>query len=285
MMGQMDTIVKIGAIRPCSLDQMVRTDPVDSTPIKTSSWEWMFRVLKAAVEHATEGIIMLDLNGIIRYANEETAKAHGYTSRAQLLGRDLAALHTPQQMQEHVTSFVTEAMRLGSLEGPLEHVTRDGVIFNTDTKMKRVRNEAGDDVGLIIFHMNMAELEEVEAAPAAQVQTVRAQPAPAEVPPAPESPVPAAFCEKLTQPVAYRYTAGEQITIVPEPAPMPQETKVTASPSAAAAQGPASAPAPAHVQAGDEGADPYLELRKANGGGPLDTTKLADLAELLKRLG
>jgi PAS domain S-box-containing protein len=226
----MDTIGKIGAIRPCSLEQLVEGQRIDNAAIKSSSWEWMFRVLKAAAEHATEGIVVLDAAGVIRFANEISAKAHGYASRTNLLGKDLAAFHSPEQMAGHVTPFMKEAMREGQWEGPLEHIRADGALFSTRTKMTRVRNEDWDNVGLIIFHTYAGQLDEA-----------RPEPAPA------ENRVPAAFCEKLTQPVINRYSGSE-------------------------------------TDSGHDTSDPYLELRKASGG-PLNTGKLAELAEMLKRLG
>jgi PAS domain S-box-containing protein len=226
----MDTIGKIGTIRPCSLEQMLNGQRIDSTAIKSSSWEWMFRVLKVAAEHAAEGIVVLDAAGIIRFANEISAKAHGYASRTNLLGRDLSAFHSQEQMTDHVTPFMKEAMREGQSEGPLEHIRADGTIFSTRTKMTRVRNEDWDDVGLIVFDTYASQLDEA-----------RPEPTPA------ENRVPAAFCEKLTQPVSYRYSSDE-----------------TAS--------------------GRDTDDPYLELRKASGG-PLNADKLSELAAMLKRLG
>jgi PAS domain S-box-containing protein len=243
----MDTIVKIGEIRPLNSEQMLRGEQIDSTAIRSTSWEWMFRVLKIAVEHATEGIVVLDAAGIIRFANDVSARMHGYASRANLLGRDLAAFHSQEQMTDHVTPFIKEAMRVGWCEGPLEHIRRDGVVFSADTKMTRVRNEDWDDVGLIVFHTDTSQRDEAKADLAAAGEEFRKELAmrDQQVATAPaRDRGPEAFCEKLTQPVSYRYGTDEQT---------PDAT------------------------------DPYLELRKTNGG-PLDPAKLAELAAMLKRL-
>jgi PAS domain S-box-containing protein len=236
---------------------------MDSTAIKSSSWEWMFRVLKIAAEHAGEGIIVVDSAGIIRFANSAAAKAHGYEWRTHLLGKDLLALHSAEQIDQQVKPFMESALRLGEFSGSLEHTRRDGTTFRTDTKMSRVRNEAGDDAGFIIFQKDTAELDEARAALAAVNEQFRrelARKAELEASAPAAKPAPKAFADRLTQPVRYRYSpdAGQGGETKPDNAAQPQ--------------------------AAAEGTDPYLELRKA-AGGPLDTGKLAELAELLKRLG
>jgi PAS domain S-box-containing protein len=244
----MDIIVKIGEIRPLNSEQMLRGDRFDSSAIRTTSWEWMFRVLKIAVEHAAEGIVVLDSAGIIRLANHVSAKAHGYASRANLLGRNLTAFHTEEQMAEHVTPFMKEAMRLGRFEGRLEHIRRDGVVFSTDTKMARVGNEAWDDAGLIVFHTIANRRDEAKADLAAAGEEFGkelAMPDQLTATAPAQDMGPEAFCEKLTQSVSYRYGGDDG--------------------------------------RGPDANDPYLEVRKANGG-PLDAAKLAELAAMLKRL-
>jgi PAS domain S-box-containing protein len=276
----MDTIVKIGTIRPCTLDQMLRGELFDSSAIKTSSWDWMFRVLKVAVEHTTEGIIVLDSAGIIRFANEVSARAHGYASRTNLLGKDLSALHSHQQMTEHVTPFVNEARHLGRFEGPLNHLRRDGTVFSADTKMTVIKNEAGDDIGLIVFHRDTAELDEAKAALAdatEQLNKELAQRNLLDARLATQNQQPAAFSRRLARATDNRYGSddgqarGGKVAVPVQPADAQHGTDVS------------NADSPHEIEAGHDASDPYLELRKASGG-PLDTNKLADLAELLKRL-
>jgi len=218
----------------------------------------MFRVLKMAAEHATEGIVVVDASGTIRFANEVCAKAHGYPSRANLLGRDLNALHSQQQMTDYVTPFMKEAARLGCLEGQLDHVRRNGVPFSAATKMTLIIDDAGDDAGFIIFHKDAAE-----AAAAREP----------EPPAAAGNEVPATFCQHLLQPVKYRY--GDNGDRVDENKGAPAQLSKTGKDSPRGAESP---------ERDGEETDRYLEMRKAFGG-PLDTTKLAELARLMRRLG
>jgi PAS domain S-box-containing protein len=278
--GQMDTIVKIGEIRPLNSEEMLRGERIDSTAIRSTSWEWMFRVLKVVAEHAAEGIVVLDAAGTIRFANEASAKAHGYASRACLLGRDLSAFHSPEQMADHVTPFIREALRQGHFEGPLEHLRRDGVVFSTDTKMARVRNEDWDDVGLIVFYTDTSQRQEAQAALAAAGEEFRKELARRDQQGA-SAPAqdrgPAAFCEKLRLPMSYRYSGDDEQgpdgeNVVPLQRGIAEHDHEVGQ-----------ADNPAETEADLDANDPYLELRKTSGG-PLDTAKLAELAEILKRL-
>jgi PAS domain S-box-containing protein len=242
---------------------------MNSLYINSISWEWMFRVLKVAAEHTAEGIVVVDTEGIIRFANPVAVKAHGYALRTDLLGKDLLTLHTPEQMVEHVMPFMHEAMRLGHFAGPLDHVRSDGTTFNTDTKMALVRDEKGEKVGLIIYYTATTRRQEAPPAlaPASQrYEMVLARKDRLDVLAAAQDQVPAAFAQRLTRSMNYRYGSDNEKA--------PDAENVAPLQPCAAEHG--------HEPGHDE-TDPYLELRKASGG-PLDTTKLADLAELMKRL-
>jgi PAS domain S-box-containing protein len=227
----------------------------------------MFRVLKVAVEHTTEGIVVVDTEGFIRFANPVAVKAHGYALRTDLLGKDLMALHTPQQMVEHVMPFMHEAMRLGNFAGPLDHVRSDGTTFNTDTKMALVRDEKGEKLGLIIYYTVTTQRSAMELVGKGRLDTSASA----------DNHVSAAFAQRLARSMSYRYGSDN------EKAPDAEKVAPLQPCAAEPARQPAQVSAATEPEPQHDGTDPYLELRKASGG-PLDTTKLADLAELMKRL-
>ncbi len=105
----------------------------------------------AIAEHASEGIAVIDLNRVIRFANDAWVVMHGYDSRNELVGKTIGSFHSEEQMRTDVIGFIEETKRRGRLEGPIEHMRRDGTSFATQTKMTALKNEQGNVVGLIVF--------------------------------------------------------------------------------------------------------------------------------------
>ena len=144
-------------------------------------------------------------------------------------------------------------------------------------KMTVITDEAGEEAGFIIFHKDTRELEEARAALARATRQFRKEAALSRQPEASvasENRIAADFCKKLMQPVRYRYgDNGAKAVAAESPACLP--------PGAAAGDGNGDH---ADSPSDSETTDPYLEIRKTSGG-PLDSAKLAELAELMKRLG
>jgi PAS domain S-box-containing protein len=107
--------------------------------------------LTTIAEQAGEGIAVVDHNGAIRFVNDALVMMHGYDNRNELLGNTISVLHSEEQMRTDVIGFVKETKQRGRLEGPIEHVRRDGTSFATQTKMTTLKNEQGNVIGLIVF--------------------------------------------------------------------------------------------------------------------------------------
>jgi len=124
--------------------------------------ELMLRRLTMIAELASEGIVVVDLNGIIRFVNKAWAKMHGYDTRNELVGKHINMFHTEEQMKTTVIPFIEEVKHRGQLAGPVEHLRRDGTLFPMETKMTLVKDEQGKAVGLIVFVIDMTEQRQVE---------------------------------------------------------------------------------------------------------------------------
>jgi PAS domain S-box-containing protein len=113
--------------------------------------EQTLRYLSMIAEQANEGIVVVDLDGSLRFVNEAWAGMHGYKTKDELIGKQLSLFHTKEQMKTDVIPLLEETKRCGQLEGTVEHVKNDGTVFPAQTKMILVVDEAGEAIGLIVF--------------------------------------------------------------------------------------------------------------------------------------
>ncbi len=120
------------------------------------------RYLTTIAEQAGEGIAVIDLNGVLRFVNDAWVTMHGYNNRNELVGKTIGAFHSKEQMQTDVIGFIEETKQRGRLEGPIEHMRRDGTSFATQTKMTVLKSEQGNVVGLIVFATNVSSHKQTE---------------------------------------------------------------------------------------------------------------------------
>lgn len=124
--------------------------------------DYRLRHLVMIAEQAVEGIAVVDLKGILWFANTAWARMHRYESGNELVGKPISLFHTNGQMKADVFPFIEEASRRGQLEGPIGHVRRDGTVFSTQTKMTAVKDEAGRTIGLVVFVTDVSESKQTE---------------------------------------------------------------------------------------------------------------------------
>jgi len=113
--------------------------------------EQTLRYLAMIAEQAKEGIVVVDLDGSLRFVNEAWAGMHSYKTKDELIGKQLSLFHTKEQMKTDVIPLLEETKRCGHLEGTVEHIKSDGTVFHAQTKMILVGDEAGEATGLIVF--------------------------------------------------------------------------------------------------------------------------------------
>jgi capsular exopolysaccharide synthesis family protein len=97
------------------------------------------------------GIAIIDLSGTVRFANFLWSIMHGHSTTDELFGKPFSIFHTKEQMETDVTPLMEEVKFRGKIEGPIEHVRSDGVIFSTQTKMVSVKDEQGNIIALAVF--------------------------------------------------------------------------------------------------------------------------------------
>ena len=116
--------------------------------------EQILQQITVTPEQVVDGIIVIDLAGMIRFVNPAWAAIHGYSATDELIGKDISVFHTEEQMRTFVADFIEETKRRGQLAGPVEHLRSDGTIFCSQTKMTTARDKENKTVGLIVFTTN-----------------------------------------------------------------------------------------------------------------------------------
>ncbi|MHC4098289.1 MAG: PAS domain-containing protein [Planctomycetota bacterium] len=115
--------------------------------------------LIAIAERGREGIVVLDLNRVIQFVNSAWAMMHGFKTTDELIGKQISAFHTEEQMTSDVIPFIEEAEQKGQFKGRLGHVRRDGTPFFTEMLMVAFNDDAGGAVGLVGFATDITERE------------------------------------------------------------------------------------------------------------------------------
>ncbi len=105
------------------------------------------KLLASAVEQASVGIAIIDLNGNVQYINDAFASSHGY-SPEELMGKSISIFHTADQMEE-VNAANKRVRQEGEFIGEIWHIKRDGTIFPTIMHNAIVRDEDGKAVSII----------------------------------------------------------------------------------------------------------------------------------------
>jgi PAS domain S-box-containing protein len=122
--------------------------------------EERMRFLSSAVEQSSEGIAISDLSGNLLYLNEAFAKMHAYGPK-ELIGKNLAILHTPDQM-----SATEAANRLikkkGEFIGEIWHSRSDGTVFPVLIHSSLLRDKQGNAIAMVGTLRDITELKHAE---------------------------------------------------------------------------------------------------------------------------
>ena len=122
--------------------------------------ESQLRFLSRAVEQASEGIAIADLNGNLNYLNEAFASRHGFT-KGESIGKHLSIFHTPEQLSS-VEKANQEIQERGEFYGEIWHKHRDGTVFPTLMHNSIILDDQGEKIGMLGTFVDITEQKEVE---------------------------------------------------------------------------------------------------------------------------
>ncbi|MDD5303204.1 MAG: PAS domain-containing protein [Elusimicrobia bacterium] len=119
--------------------------------------------LRAAVDHAHDGIAGADMEGRLQFVNQSWAKMHGY-AQGELIGQPMSISHTPEQMEKDVIPFNKKALAKGSWTGEVGHVRKDGTTFATWMSSTLLYDAEGKVAGFIGMANDITEWRREEDA-------------------------------------------------------------------------------------------------------------------------
>jgi PAS domain S-box-containing protein len=113
--------------------------------------EQLLRHLGIIAQQVDQGIAIVDLKGTICFINVPWAKMHGYKTSNELLGKQISAFHTQEQVKADLDPLFKETKHRGSSTCTVEHMRADGATFPTQMKMIVLKDEKGKANGFIVI--------------------------------------------------------------------------------------------------------------------------------------
>ena len=135
--------------------------------------EQTLRYLSMIAERSNEGIVVVDLDGSLRFVNDAWVEMHGYKTKDELVGTQLSIFHVKGQMKSDVTSLLKETKRCGQKEDAVEHIKSDGTVFPTRTKMILVKDELGKASGFIVFATDIGQCTKLQETTFENIERVK----------------------------------------------------------------------------------------------------------------
>jgi PAS domain S-box-containing protein len=139
----------------------MRSERSSDTEVNTEAF-----LLLHATQTTEQGVLLMEASGIIRWCNETAARTFGY-ARADLVGRHIRHLFTPEDVHEGVADFELSVARHSSdMQNDRWMLRADGSRFWAVGSTTGVRDENGTLVGFGKIVRNATDVKE-------QLETLR----------------------------------------------------------------------------------------------------------------
>jgi PAS domain S-box-containing protein len=119
------------------------------------------KLFSRAMEEATDGVQIVDLEGRIVYSNKALEEMFGYTA-GELTGRHVNELGVEREFSSRV--IIPGIIQTGSWSGELMSVRKDGSQFPVWLSTALVKNEKGESIALVGIIRDITERRKAEAA-------------------------------------------------------------------------------------------------------------------------
>jgi PAS domain S-box-containing protein len=131
--------------------------------------------LKVAVEQASDGIAISDMEGVIRFVNKTWAEMHGLSPEATL-GKSLTVFHTGAQWKNEVQPHLSVLRQQGHYAGDVWHMRADGSEFPAFMSTSVLKTPSGVPYGMLAIAHDITEQRKAEGEQRSlQAQLVEAQ--------------------------------------------------------------------------------------------------------------
>ncbi|SPF35279.1 putative Histidine kinase [Syntrophobacter sp. SbD1] len=117
--------------------------------------------LATAIEHAGEGIIILDTNFNIQYANPAFKRITGYEGN-QIVGRHASILKSGKH-EESLYQNLRETLKRGEgWSGRFINKKKDGILYHADVTASAIRDNSGAIINYVSIHRDITKEVELE---------------------------------------------------------------------------------------------------------------------------
>ncbi len=118
--------------------------------------------LRQMFESVTDGISVVDLNGVIIETNQRTVEMHGFTSKDELLGRNALELVAPRD-RERIAANMRKAIKEGAIRGVEYTLPKaDGSEFPGELSTSVLRDASGKAVAHITIARDITKRKRME---------------------------------------------------------------------------------------------------------------------------
>ena len=124
--------------------------------------EEQLKSLSSIVEQSAEGIALIDLNGILIFANKAWCEMHGYKNSTNIIGKSLVVFHNKEQLDNKVFQFNKKVMKYGTYSGEVGHITKNGKIFPTFMTSTLLKDTHGNPYGIAGIAKDITERKKTE---------------------------------------------------------------------------------------------------------------------------
>jgi PAS domain S-box-containing protein len=118
------------------------------------------RLLSQAVESATDGVVVLDLNGKVVFVNRSQAQMHGYEPY-EMIGRFQKDFYS-ESYWSVVNQVLQQIYMEGGWVGELEEPRKDGSTFPVQISASLIKNPQGRPVGILSIGNDISEKKKME---------------------------------------------------------------------------------------------------------------------------
>jgi PAS domain S-box-containing protein len=122
--------------------------------------EEKLRLLSLAVESATDGAVVIDLNGKILFVNQALAQMHGYKPY-EMIGKFQKDFY-PQSYWPLVDQAIQQIYTEGSWSTELEEPRKDGITFPVQISASLIKDPEGRPVGILGICKDISEKKKME---------------------------------------------------------------------------------------------------------------------------
>lgn len=133
---------------------------LDKTESESKTSEIELRILDYAIASSINGIGITDIGGKVIYVNDSLIKMWGYTSKDEILGRDLLEFWEGDGIQKTILALRKKGGRVGEDTGK----RKDGSLFDVQFSASMIEDELGNPLCIFGSFIDITERKRTEMA-------------------------------------------------------------------------------------------------------------------------